>query len=273
MDSRQTQDKSVAVHGSIWLTMAGENFGGVGRIDLLARIAECGSISQAAKSIKMSYKAAWDAIDAMNNLAGEPLVERLTGGKGGGGTRLTQRGEQLVANFRIIEREHRLFIEQLSRQADGITHDFLLLRRMNMKTSARNQFLGTVSAVHGGAVNDEVELEIPGGLKLVAILTHDSRENLGLAVGSEAFALVKSSSIVIATDTQDAKLSARNQIQGRISRLQIGAVNSEVVIELPAGGAIAAVITNESCRELKLAVGQPATALFKASSVIVGVPA
>ncbi|MBP9712661.1 MAG: TOBE domain-containing protein [Sterolibacterium sp.] len=263
----------VAVHGSIWLTMAGENFGGAGRVDLLARIAECGSISQAAKAIKMSYKAAWDAIDAMNTLAGEPLVERLTGGKGGGGTRLTQRGEQLVANFRIIEREHRQFIEQLSRQAEGITSDFLLIRRMNMKTSARNQFLGRVSAIHHGAVNDEIELALPGGLTLTAIVTQESRDGLGLTVGSEAFALVKSSSIVIVTDEQGAKFSARNRITGRISRLQVGAVNSEVVIELPAGGAVAAVITNESARELKLAVGMTVTAIFKASSVIVGVPA
>ncbi|MBV2193620.1 MAG: TOBE domain-containing protein [Azonexus sp.] len=273
MKNTKAKDASVAVHGSIWLTMAGENFGGIGRIDLLARIAECGSISQAAKSIKMSYKAAWDAIDTMNNLAGEPLVERVTGGKGGGGTRLTQRGEQLVANFRIIEREHRQFIELLSRQAEGITHDFLLIRRMNMKTSARNQFLGQVTAIRPGAVNDEVELTIPGGLTLTAIVTHESRDGLGLKVGSEAFALVKASSIVIVTDEQDAKFSARNRISGRISRLQVGAVNSEVVIELPAGGAIAAVITNESCHALALAAGQRATAIFKASSVILGVPA
>jgi molybdate transport system regulatory protein len=66
---------------------------------------------------RMSYKAAWDAIDAMNNLAGEPLVERLAGGKGGGGTRLTARGAQLVANFALIEREHRNFVKRLSEHA------------------------------------------------------------------------------------------------------------------------------------------------------------
>ena len=70
--------------------MGDQNFGGPGRIALVACIAECGSITQAAKAIKMSCKAAWDAIDGLNNLAGEPLVERLTGGKGGGGTRLTR---------------------------------------------------------------------------------------------------------------------------------------------------------------------------------------
>jgi molybdate transport system regulatory protein len=107
----------IGLDGAIWMTVGGENLGGPGRIALLAKIAECGSITQAAKAIKMSYKAAWDAIDAMNNLAGEPLVERLAGGKGGGGTRLTARGEQLVANFRLIEREHRDFVKRLSEHA------------------------------------------------------------------------------------------------------------------------------------------------------------
>lgn len=263
----------IALHGSIWLTMSGSNFGGAGRVDLLARIAECGSISQAAKGIKMSYKAAWDAIDAMNNLAGEPLVERLTGGKGGGGTRLTARGAQLVANFRIIEREHRRFIEQLSHQAEDMSHDLLLIRRMNMRTSARNQYLGKVTHLRSGAVNDEVELEIAGGQHLVAIVTHDSTESLGLQVGVEAFALIKASSIIVVTQDQGAKFSARNQLNGTVARLQSGAVNSEVVIDLPGGASIAAIVTNESSNSLELAVGKPATAIFKASSVIVGVPA
>lgn len=269
MDSRHP----IEVHGSIWLTMSGENFGGVGRVGLLARIAEFGSISQAAKSIKMSYKAAWDAIDAMNNLAGEPLVERQTGGKGGGGTQLTPRGKRLVENFRIIDREHRLFIEQISRQAEGITHDFLLIRRLNMKTSARNQFLGKVTAVRKGAVNDEIDLDVTGGLKIIAIVTHESTEGLGLKVGAEAFALVKASSVILVTEDSDAKFSARNRVTGKISRVHEGAVNSEVVIEVPGGGAIAAVVTNESCKALGLAAGKAATAIFKASSVIIGVPA
>lgn len=263
----------VEVHGSIWLTMSGENFGGIGRVGLLARIAACGSISQAARSFKMSYKAAWDAIDAMNNLAGEQLVERQKGGKGGGGTQLTPRGKRLVENFRIIEREHRLFIEQLSRQAEGITNDFLLIRKLNMKTSARNQFLGKITAIKKGAVNDEIDLEVAGSLKIVAIVTHESTEGLGLKVGAEAFALIKASSVILVTDDSDARFSARNRIVGKVARVQEGAVNSEVTIEVAGGAAIAAVITNESCKALDLAAGKQASAIFKASSVIVGVPA
>ena len=265
------KDSSIELRGSVWMMVDGQSFGGPGRVALLASIAEFGSITQAAKAIKMSYKAAWDAIDGMNNLAGEPLVERLTGGKGGGGTRLTPRGEQLVKNFRLIEQEHRRFVDQLSRdaQAKGIADDFLLIRRMNMKTSARNQFAGRVTAVKRGAVNDEIELEVVGGHKLVAIITHESTEALGLCVDAQVFALVKSSSIVVVTDDgSGAKFSARNQLSGMVARVQPGAVNSEVVIELTGGGTMAAIITQESVAALGLAAGVQAMGIFKASSVI-----
>lgn len=263
----------IELQGEIWMTVDGVDLGGPRRIELLSKIAECGSITQAAKAIGMSYKAAWDSIDTMNNLAGEPLVERQTGGKGGGGTRLTRRAEQLVANFRLIAREHRRFVEHLSQQADGITDDYLLIRSMGMKTSARNQFLGKVRAVKQGTVNDEVELEITGGQRIVAIVTRESIEELGLQPGTEAFALIKSSSVILVTEDSDARFSARNHLSGTVSRVQMGAVNTEVVIDLAGGGSIAAIVTNQSATDLALAAGAPASAIFKASSVIVGVPA
>ena len=266
-------NQRIELGGSVWLTVGGENLGGPGRIALLAQIAEQGSITHAAKAVKMSYKAAWDAIDAMNNLAGEPLVQRMAGGKGGGGTVLTQRGMQLVENFRLIEREHHRFVSELSVQAEGIADDFLLLRRMSMKTSARNHFAGQVTRVQRGSVNDEIEIEAAGGHKVVAIVTHESAEGLGLAVGAQAFALVKASSVVVVTDAEGAKFSARNRLTGKVSRLVPGAVNTEVVIDLAGGGSVAAIITNESSSTLELTEGATATAIFKASSVIVGAPA
>ena len=266
-------NQRIELGGSVWLTVGGENLGGPGRIALLAQIAEQGSITHAAKAVKMSYKAAWDAIDAMNNLAGEPLVQRMAGGKGGGGTVLTQRGMQLVQNFRLIEREHHRFVAELSMQAEGIADDFLLLRRMSMKTSARNHFAGQVTRVQRGSVNDEIEIEAAGGHKVVAIVTHESAEGLGLEVGAQAFALVKASSIVVVTDADKARFSARNRMTGTVSRMVPGAVNTEVVIDLAGGGSVAAIITNESSTALALAAGTTATAIFKASSVIVGAPA
>jgi molybdate transport system regulatory protein len=266
-------DAAIGLQGALWMTVAGENFGGHGRVALLASVAACGSITQAARSLGMSYKTAWDAIDSMNNLAGEPLVQRLVGGKGGGGTRLTPRGERLVENFRLIEREHRRFIEQLGRQAAGITDDYLLVRRMAMKSSARNQFYGAVTRVSRGAVNDEVELAVAGGVKLVAVVTHDSVEELGLEQGSEVFALIKASSIILVTGDEGACFSARNRLRGVVARVRPGAVGSEVVIELPAGPTLDAVITHDSGQALDLRPGQEVCAIFKASSVILGTPA
>jgi molybdate transport system regulatory protein len=223
--------------------------------------------------MKMSYKAAWDAIDTMNNLAGEPLVERVAGGKGGGGTRLTQRGLQLVENFRRIEAEHQRFIAQLGQQAQGIADDYLLIRNISMKTSARNHFAGTVTRVVNGAVNDEVEIAVRPGLHIVATVTHESAESLGLQVGAQAFALVKASSIVVVTEAEGAHFSARNRLDGTVSRIAAGAVNDEVVIDVADGVSIAAIITHASSEALGLAVGARATVIFKASSVIVGAPA
>lgn len=142
-----------------------------------------------------------------------------------------------------------------------------------MKTSARNQFSGTVAKVTTGAVNDEIELDISGGLKIIAIITHESTKSLGLAPGAKAVALIKASSIILVADDEGVRFSTRNRLTGKISKVATGAVNSEVVIALASGGSIAAIITNESATSLGLKVGDTASALFKASNVIVAVQA
>ncbi|WP_295641538.1 TOBE domain-containing protein [uncultured Methylibium sp.] len=267
---RKKKGPAIELHGAVWMTVGGESLGGKGRIGLLRAIAEHGSITQAAKAYGMSYKAAWDAVDTMNNLAGAPLLERSTGGRGGGSTRLTPRGQQLVERYAQIEAVHARFVQLLSDESIDVANDFNLLRTLNMKTSARNQFLGTVSACKTGAVNDEVELALPGGARIVAIVTHESAESLGLKPGATAFALVKASSVIVATDLEGARLSARNQLTGTVSAVTPGAVNAEVVIDLGHGLTIAAIVTQASLAALGLAPGVQATALFKASSVIVG---
>ena len=142
-----------------------------------------------------------------------------------------------------------------------------------MKTTARNQFLGKVTELKQGAVNDEVTLELPGGQQIVAVVTQGSSASLGLAPGAEAFALIKASSIILVADSAGARFSARNQLAGTVTRVQTGAVNTEVVLDLPRGGTIAAIITNQSSADLGIAIGSSVTAIFKASSVILGVPA
>jgi molybdate transport system regulatory protein len=140
-----------------------------------------------------------------------------------------------------------------------VADDVALFTRFKMRTSARNQFFGTVTRVVPGAVNDEIELAIAGGQKIVAIVTRESTDNLALAPG-------------VMTAGEGVRLSARNQLAGTVARLTRGAVNAEVVIALGGGGTVAATVTNESVDTLGLVEGLATTALFKASSVILGVP-
>ena len=269
----QPAEQTLTVGAELWLDLGGQTLAGTRRVALLAEIARVGSITQAAKNVGLSYKGAWNAIEDMSNLAGEPLLDRAAGGKGGGFTRLPPRGDKLVRNFELVRDEHARFVARLNRQARGLTDDYALMESIAMKTSARNQFSGVVAALRDGAINDEIELRVIGGLRIVATVTRESRTELGLEVGAKAFALVKASSIMLMTDAGDVRLSARNQLAGTVSRVLPGAVNTEVVVELPGGGSVAVVITNTSAQALGLRVGAAATAVFKASSVILGVAA
>ncbi|MBK1693924.1 hypothetical protein CKO09_04110 [Chromatium weissei] len=135
-----------------------------------------------------------------------------------------------------------------------------------MLTSARNQFLGTVTAIDRGAVNSEISLNV-GGIELTAVITNHSVESLELAPGSAAYALIKAPSVIVLTDAT-IKTSARNQIWGTVSRCELGAVNAIVSITADNGPEFTASITLESLHELKLAPGVRACALIKASQII-----
>jgi molybdate transport system regulatory protein len=141
-----------------------------------------------------------------------------------------------------------------------------------MKVSARNVFKGKITGLIRGAVNAEVELTTPGGDKIVAIVTEASVKSLELAVGKQAIAYVKAPWVIVLAGAPEVKFSARNQLAGQVSKLQKGAVNSEVAITLPGGATVYAVLTNEAVLELGLKEGVEASALIKASHVVLGVP-
>ena len=142
-----------------------------------------------------------------------------------------------------------------------------------MKISARNVFPGKIVGVKIGAVNSEVDLTTASGLQIVAIVTNESVKSLGLAVGKDATALVKASSVLVLVDGTDVKLSARNCLTGKITAVHEGPISAEVTITLPAGAAVRATITHDASRELGLKTGLTATAVFKAQSVILAVAA
>ena len=140
-----------------------------------------------------------------------------------------------------------------------------------MLTSSRNQFKGAVKSVKKGAVNDEIVIKLPGGAELTSIITETSTTTLGLKEGTEVIALVKASWVILATDLEGIKLSARNQLCGKVKEVKTGSVNSEVVVSLDGGDELVAIVTCESEKKLGLAPGKKVTAIIKAPHIIVGV--
>jgi molybdate transport system regulatory protein len=246
------------------------------RMALLQAIRELGSISAAARQAGLSYKGAWDAVQALNNLFDTPLVVSQAGGRQGGTARVTEAGDAVLAAFSEVEAALAAVAIRLDQAlagaaGGGVALDRLSLWSLGMKTSARNLFRGVVEAVDEGAVNGEVRLRITDQITLTSIISTGAIAELGLSPGRPAAALINASSIILAVDAQGLRTSARNLLAGTVVSHDVGAVNDEVVLELAPGKLLTATVTRESARLLGLAVGMPVQALIKASAVILAV--
>jgi molybdate transport system regulatory protein len=100
------------VGGRVWVEKDGELYLGWGRVILLERIGELGSIAAAARSMGLGYRNAWLWIDAMNRLAPSPLVEKAPGGAGGGGAHLTETGRQAIEEYRELRSRFQGFLQE-----------------------------------------------------------------------------------------------------------------------------------------------------------------
>lgn len=241
------------LEGQFWFTHNGQNLAGQARIELLTQIANTGSITQAAKAVGISYKSAWDSVDAMNNAAGSPLVARSAGGKGGGGTQLTAAGQQLVEAFARYQQEHQRFLDRLCE--DSSLEPYLqIMDRLRLRTSARNQLLTRVRQIHPEGLNDRIELELHGSAQsLSALITHSSSERLNLKVGDDVFALVKASWVrLVAADAVTQQ--ADNLLRGEVLQLERGELETEVQIQLPGGTQLTSQLMSSQIDALALAV-------------------
>ncbi|WP_428945605.1 molybdenum-dependent transcriptional regulator [Pantoea sp. FN060301] len=235
------------------------------RIALLKQIQQTGSISQGAKLAGISYKSAWDAINEMNTLADRMLVERATGGKGGGGARVTPYGERLIQLFALLEQIQQKAFDVLQ---DDVPLGSLLgaIARFSLQTSARNQLYGTVVKRDELPVQQRVEVLLAdGSTQIVVALTEQSANRLSLTSGKEVLVLIKAPWIDVTTGTS----SADNQLAGVIDQLEPGETHSEVLIALASGETLCATLSNERVAEQQLAAGLAVTAHFNADKVII----
>lgn len=261
----------LGLQGKLLLQLEPQKLLGPNRIELLKAIQKSGSISAAARNLEMSYKAAWDAVDAMNNLSESIIVNRVTGGKRGGGAELTAYGIKMLDFYETAQVEHEKFIDRLGERISDLGKFFNFLRSVNMRTSARNQLAGKVLEIKKGAVNSEIVMGLSNGEKMISIITNDGVESLGLKAGSDIYAIVKAHSVLIIKSDELPSISARNKIKGTISEVIEGSVNCEVKISTNGGVIITAIVTEDAKNELELKKGDAVFAVIKASSIIVGV--
>ncbi|MBV5307955.1 TOBE domain-containing protein [Chromatium okenii] len=265
--------KSTPLHigGQFWFNISEGGLLGKERIALLEQIAERGSITQAAKSLKISYKAAWDAVDTMNNIAPAPVVETATGGRGGGGTRLTEEGRQLITVYHAIAAEYARFLDGINATLGDSAAALALLQRLAMRTSARNQLIGKVIAVTMRTVDAEVVLEIQGGMQISVGVTNESVELLRLYPNRQVWALIKAVAVSIHRAPNPELPSTINQLCGVVQRIICGEESTEVVIALPSGVTIRGLMTTAQLNQQHICDGDAACACFPASAVIIGV--
>lgn len=248
-----------------------------GRLDarffaLLEAIEATGSINRAAATAGYSYRGAWLVLDAAANLATQPLVDRTVGGARGGGSRLTPTAHALLVAWRQLQAAHREFLyaqEEWLLQQPALAG---VLKRLSIKASARNQFSGTLGAVDIGPSTAQATLRLAGGQEITATMTARAARELQAAVGKEAIAMINASAVTLVTDFAGYKLSARNQLAGTVSQIERGQVSSLVYLTLPGGATLTASASNAALDVLDLAVGQPATAVFKAYAVMLALP-
>ncbi|UCJ17026.1 TOBE domain-containing protein [Pseudomonas sp. MM211] len=235
------------------------------RIALLEQIAEQGSITRAAKAAGMSYKAAWDAIDELNNLADQPLVARSVGGKGGGGARLTPAGERLL---QLHQRLQAIQAEVLQAAEDDT--DLQVLGRLMLRTSARNQLSGRVRTIQPQGGNDLIDIELPGGSSIQAQITRSSTQHLQLEPHAPLMVLIKAGWLQLSAPSQEADPNL-NELQGTIEQILLEVDGPcEVRIALPNGQTLCAQAYAEQLASQHLLIGSPVRAQFAAGHVLLG---
>jgi len=218
----------------IFVERDGQELVGPKRFELLRQIAEGGSISAAAQAIGISYRTAWGAIDALNNLAGEQIVERTKGGAGGGGATLTDAGRTLLDTYAALRARQQEFLDWVASGGSDMQHWLGMLGRLSMRMSARNQLAGMVERIDVIGPQASVQLRLANSQSLRALISRHSLDNLGLDVGGAAIAVFKSSAATAVGP--DALVPARaNRLEGHLAETEHDAGRAEITLALPGG--------------------------------------
>ena len=238
------------------------------RIELLHAIEAHGSISKAAKAVPMSYKSAWEAVDMMNSLSPEPIVARETGGRDGGGTKITAYGLQLLKNYAVLKEEHTRFLTRLSELTDIQSGAFKTIGRLAMQISARNQIQAEVVSVESQNVNAKIVLKLKSGQEFVSVITKEAVEDLHIEENQTVIAIFKSSTVLL-SNLKDEK-SEENGVEGIVSKIEKDAQNAKVQVDIGNHDTIVSVMPVDSLEKMELNEGSSVKAVIKANDIMIG---
>lgn len=236
------------------------------RVEVLRSIHQAGSISEAARVNGISYKAAWQAVESLGNLAEVPLIEKAVGGSGGGGTRLTRHGLAVLRAADILSAARQAALAKI-RGADGDSPASLQgVVGMGLRTSMRNQFPCVVRDLVKSQGAVRVRLELPDGQTLIARITSESVQLLGLCKGLPVLALCKAAAVTVAPVI--VAIGGVNLLSGRVTRRIGPKADRQWSLSLSPSLQIVGFVGSD----VQLAARQSAMAAIDESAVVIGLP-
>ncbi|MEF9944093.1 MAG: TOBE domain-containing protein [Burkholderiaceae bacterium] len=232
------------------------------RIDILRRLDAAGSISEAARGAGVSYKAAWQAIETLSNLAGASLVDKAVGGSGGGGARLTADGERVLRAADLMAQAR---AEVLARIENGNATSAPSIAALGLRTSMRNHLPCSIRSIRPASGQMRVELVLADGTLLGSRITRESVQLLGLAPGQAVLALCKATAVRVAAEIEPA--TGCNCLAGTVARASRSASGGEVSLSLASGLQLVGFAAAAS----GLKKGDPAVAAIDEAGVVIAV--
>lgn len=229
------------------------------RIEILHLVGLHGSISQAARSAGVSYKAAWQAVHTLTNLAGEPLVDSSVGGTGGGGARLTPAGERLLQAAGQMDAARRDVLERINSPS--------VAALTGPRTSMRNHLPCVVARLESAGARDPVVravVTLPGGHELTSLVTRESIELLALKPGQPLLALCKATAVRVENSESGDSGGSDNCLPGKVLRVARGTLTDELVLTLASGQQL----VGFAARPNRLRAGSNARARIEGSAVV-----
>ena len=203
------------------------------RVEVLRLINETGSISKSANKANISYKAAWQAIDTLTNLAGVTLVTKVVGGAGGGGAQLTEAGKQLLKTADLLKKIREETLAQI--KAGNKELSSTTLSQLAIRTSMRNHLPCHVKKLEYSGQTVRVFLLLPGGEEIVSRITLASSELLSLKPEQKVLALFKATAVKIQPEESQRKKRGQNILTGKVTRQSKGEQEDEIAVEISNG--------------------------------------